>query len=114
MIARQIDGDADQPRAHTRLAAEAGPLLIGADEAILGQVVGQIGIAHQPQQHAIDAPLVLAHDQIKIQGWAFCHPCFQRRKIQRVLHMKAATQYDAGGEEWFTNPRAPAVWRTKD
>src|SRR3989441_12724631 len=56
----QVHGDAHQPRSDTRLSAKALAVPIGAEETLLSQRAGGIGIPHKAQQNPVDAPLVRA------------------------------------------------------
>ena len=65
MVPHQVDRDAQDPGLDPAFAAEAGALLVGAQEAFLGESVGGVGIPHQQVDHPVHAPLVLAHDVVE-------------------------------------------------
>src|SRR2546427_5499731 len=49
-----------------RSSAKALAVPIGAEETLLSQRAGGIGIPHKAQQNPVDAPLVREHDLVKL------------------------------------------------
>ena len=57
-----VDRDPRQPGIERLAGAEPPDRLVGADERLLGEIVGVAGVAGQPVGHPVDGALVAAHD----------------------------------------------------
>jgi hypothetical protein len=58
----EIRGDAEEPRAGPVIALDLGEVLPGAQEGLLGEVVGDLLLVGQPPEIGEDLALVLAED----------------------------------------------------
>ena len=78
-VPRLIDGDAVDPGAKARLAAEAADGAEDAEEDLLGEVEGFVAIAEQVHRQLDDHPLMLG-DELGEGGFvARCAPLDERR-----------------------------------
>ena len=66
MVARQVNRDAKEPGADFCLAAKDAAALVGPQKTLLCKGVGEIAIAHNAQQDAINAPLIQTHNLVKL------------------------------------------------
>ena len=63
----QVDGNAQKPGEDAGVAAEAGPVAMRLEQALLGQGLGGIGVAERSEQEAEDLRPILARNLGKVR-----------------------------------------------
>jgi hypothetical protein len=89
VIAYQVEGDSQQPGLDPALSPEAGAFLVGSQETLLRQVVGDVWISNQQVDNAVHPTLMLSHDIFKTRlRYGFCSCLHSRVQAcgQRGLH----------------------------
>ncbi len=66
VVAEEIDGDAHEPAGDGALVAEAGAGVPGAEEGVLGEGVGGVGVAGGEEEKTEDSLLVKCDDGVDV------------------------------------------------